>query len=265
MADHTVDYNSAELDKTPYFMDLISFDKPYLAGSRRSRIGRGARDGAVSSGGALDSGTFRIRLSTYAASAAALLARLDALQVLMNIGGEETLVCSLFPGRFWNVETDGIWDLEMLGDRGAELTLQFVSPKPAAYSTSETVKEYVITTDPDTFVVPAVDLENASALVYPEYKILATSGAPSGIILENTTRQEVLTWDSVLTATWWFKVDADLMTIEKANADAWPGTNALAGKSGVYPALTPRIANTIKVTGIETGTMDVTFRERYLT
>lgn len=197
--------------------------------------------------------TIRLSVIVRGDSVTDIIAKLDNIKKVLATTEDKPLILDIINTRYWNARLKS-FDGEFKSITVWSGKIDFVCTDPAAYATTETQSQYTIDTDPETVTETAGGTSFAS----PVFTLTAGADVPSAtIVLENTTTAEALTWAG------------DLETGDKLEIDTahWivklNGTASMSGVSGQFPRLQPG-ANSIKVTGLSAGTLDIVYRARYL-
>ncbi len=101
---------------------------------------------------------------------------------------------------------------------------------------------------------------------YPVYILRNTTGGNiTSVILANATTGETLNWTGTLADDDYLRIDSDLETIESSSdLLAWTDELGGLGAGDPFPRLKPRVTNSITVTGLSSGTLDIQHRGRFL-
>ena len=246
--------------KTEYGLHVIDRNGPF-APERKNTI----EDLPYRDGGASFVGRFRPIRITLDCILEGDRDSLDSMKhVLALPDTEKELILDSEPDRYrlakW-LPTGG--NLQYAGVGGFMLTLEFACSEAFAYGLTEKEFSGTITTNPDSF---AVHSGVGTAHSWPIWKITAgTGGAPSYVELENETTGETIRRGAPLADGHIWRVDS-YRKIAHVSTDG--GTTWLVAMTNLskfqFPRLAPRIGNTIKTDGLENGTIEVEWRERYV-
>ena len=197
--------------------------------------------------------------------------KLRALNYLLDtVGGEKSIRFDDFqPDVFWMVFcSEGQVPAARLGQLVYEFELEFVAPDPRSYSRTEKSLSFTLDSSPKTISVEASGTAvGANAETDPVWVLTNGTGGPVGsVTLNNTTIGESITVALELADTDKLKIDRPRWIVERqvGGAGAWGSAQSAVNSTGVPPALLPLVENSVTVTGIDDGTLEVTYRERYL-
>lgn len=144
-------------------------------------------------------------------------------------------------------------------------------------SVNETNASTAIATDPDTLTISAPD--GSTSRIPTEFYVRNETGATLTsvtIILSNDTTNESITWKGTIQDDYWLRIGSldsngrhksvlEISTTNGSDVDILEWVSAEVGyQSGDWPRLKGGVANDITVTGISTGTLEHTYRDRYL-
>jgi phage-related protein len=153
------------------------------------------------------------------------------------------------------------------GPRLARGVLQVVCPSAFLLSTTETVQTVSVAASPKSFNVQAADAVEGTAPAAPVWVVKNTSGGTSSALtLENVTTAEKVSTSTGIANGAWLRFDADRMTIEKSvdSGANWTSFMAFRGTYKNIPLLVPGQVNSCVLTGLTAGSIEITYRARYL-
>jgi len=195
------------------------------------------------------------------------VAKVDALNLLLDKNRLCALRFDCLPDRYWLVRLSRTSPVEV-HEMGDLFTLEFTAPDPRAYSTTETTQTVAISGN-TTFNVPLSGVLAGTAEPDVLWLLKPTgSGATNPVVLENTTRDETLTWANTLTSAEWLELTAYAKT-EKARKTADSGGSYSAVNSSIqsgsrFPKLSAGVANACALNGFaSTGSLVITYRARF--
>lgn len=226
--------------------------------------------GGVGRHGGFGSRNFSLPVVVIGTSRSDLLTKLDSIKTKLNPAqGEKQLKFDTFGDRYWNAILSGPIKQEFLGLVAARLALEFIAPDSRAYSTTtRSSPDFSITTNPQTMTVesgPTVVAGTADADCV--WIIKNTSGgAVTSLTLNNTTKNEGVTWAGTLGNNEWLRITTSTGLVEKSTDSGANWTNVMGNITGsfVLPTLKAGVANSMTLTGIGTATVTLTYTARYL-
>lgn len=195
--------------------------------------------------------TITLNVVVTAASVTTLKTNMDTIKRLLNTQVDTNLILDSLDDRYWVSRFDDI--------RGSykgikwEGRLDFICLDPYAYDNTETDDDYTDNEDPETITHTA----GGTALIEPVWTLTATGNQPGiTILLNNTTLGMELQWAGDMLDTEILIIDSSEWTV------TLEGAASMSGVSGVFPLLSPGVANTITVHDF-TGNVNITYRNRY--
>lgn len=195
------------------------------------------------------------------------VAKVDALNLLFDKNRLCALRFDCLPERYWMVRLARTSPVRV-HEMGDIFDLEFVAPDPRAYSITETVQTVSISGD-TTFNVPASGVLAGTAEPDVLWLLKPTgSGATNPVVLENTTRDETLTWLNSLTSSEWLEITAYAKT-EKVRKTGDSGGSYSPANSSIqqgsrFPKLSAGVANACALNGFaSTGSLVITYRARF--
>lgn len=205
--------------------------------------------------GSLQAGILKLKVSVLGDSLSDTLANLDDIKLVLNERESATLVLDMLDDRYWTARFESLTG-RPVGPGVWEGYLGFLVPDPLAYSITETSSDFSIDADPD-MIEEAV---GGTAIVEPVYTLTAGEDLVDITLqLENLTAGEELQWEGSLANGEELEIDVATWVIKKE------GTESMSGFSGEFPRLLPGLTNQIVITGFsDTGTLNITYRERYI-
>lgn len=269
---NSMHFNSVDLSSATYGVTVEHRDLPLFPFVNVDETNLPYGFGGMSQGAYTESYPMAVPVTVIGSSAANLKTKLDALALLLyqRMDSLTTLKFDTSSDRYWNVRFKGISDAARKGV-AVQCTLNFAAPDPRAYATSATNQSAGITSNPDTVTVPADGVVAGSAPADPVIYVRNSSGdTVSGVIVNNTTRSETLTFGGSLDDTYWLKIDCTPTTqrcYRSTNTGDDPTiltyTEVMGGVSGDFPLLDPGVANSFTVTALSAGTFKIVYRARY--
>lgn len=227
------------------------------------------RNGGYDAGGFLEARTISFRAYVAGTSESDLASKIDALNRLLNTTSAQSLRFDNFlSGRYWLVRLSSPIDSDFTGS-SHEFDLEFTAADPVAYSTTETTQTVSVSGSPTSATVPASGTIGGSEYAEPVW-LYTAGGTETSILLQNTTTEETIKWNGSLSNTHKLRIDAARFTIEKSTDGGTTWTNYMSGRAAnpdssvpIFPRLRHGVANAITLTGPTTGSLVVTYRERY--
>ena len=179
---------------------------------------------------------------------------LDNIKMALDSSINREVSFDCISGRYWNAKLerfDGkyISPYVFVGD------VQLLCSDPLAYSSTLTSSDHVIDADPK----EVNEVTTGSAFVRPVFTFTATAAIGATTFkLENTNTSEELVWTDTIANTEELIINSEnwLVTLEAGAS--------MTNVSGQFPTLLPGQTNTIKVTGGNSGTLNIKYRMRYV-
>ena len=177
----------------------------------------------------------------------------------------------LYPDRYWLVRLQNATPVSAFRQGlFAQFQLDFLAPDPYAFSLTEFDNTYTIDSDPYEFVLkedtsPATPV-GGSAPARPVYTITNTGSQITGVTIENENTGDALTWSGTLLQDDMIRIDVDRQLIEKSTSGGatWSTVMYALNTGHVFPVLQALAVNEMSITGIDSGTIQVVYRDRYL-
>jgi len=197
--------------------------------------------------------------------------KLRAFNYLLDtVGGEKSLRFDDFDPDVFSMVFSGEGQVPAakLGQLIYEFELSFVAPDPRSYSRTEKSLSFMLDSSPKTITVEASGTAvGANAQTDPVWVLTnGTGGAVANVTLNNTTIGTSITVALELADTDKLRLDRPRWITERqvSGVGAWGSAQSAVDATGIPPALLPLVENSVTVTGIDSGTLTVTYRERYL-
>lgn len=257
------EYAGTDLTAAPYYCSLMSAS---LVGSlRRSVQPKGVTPGVAIGAGTAGEANIQIEFAIQRSARADVLAALDAIKYLFDYNTAKALKLEPWPDRFWNaVPVDALnSELIGMGDTGETIAMGWLAPSPFALrNTLTTVPTSTITASPHILnLTYPTYLAAGNWRAEPIYIIHATSIV--GLLkLENFTAGTSITLTNTITNGDYLKIDVGLRTVSRSS-DGITYTPWVGYTAETFPYLLPLVTNSLQLSNLETGTLDITFRERY--
>lgn len=199
------------------------------------------------------------------------------LGLLNPILGDKVFSLDDIPNRRFVGRVQGISEPTVKGRWGYSFTVSIVALAHTQDQDETNIAALSIATDPDTLTVPVVR-GNVSRTPTEFYIRNETGAALTGatITLANDTTSETISWVGTLADDQWlrfgsldsngrFSASIALSDSTGADPEAESYTESISGYSaGDWPRLKGGVENSITVTGVSTGTLECTYRGRYL-
>jgi predicted phage tail component-like protein len=198
--------------------------------------------------------TIKLDIIVQGTNAADVISNLDNIKKTLVTDEDAELILDAITTRYWNARLKSL-EGEFKANTAWVGEVEFLCVDPVAYSTTETDSNYNIDADPDT----NIETSTGTGFAYPVFTLTAGEAlADATIILENETTLESLTWEGSLE-------DEDVLEIDSEHfVVTVNGTESMSDVSGKFPRLQSG-DNSITVTGFSTtGTLDITYRDRYV-
>lgn len=253
--------NGTALSGTDYKVMIRSGDDQLWPGFTRSRHSLLGGHGSLAYGAWFSEREIVVPCTMYAEDFAGMLAQMDNLTHLLNSEQDMELVFDRATDRFWKVSLESVVKGEWRGDQGMHFELGFKLSDPLGYGTTLQEATGTLSGDPAEIVVGPTDLDSGIADVYPIYEFVVAS---SGFLVTVQTSLGLLAWGGMLTAGMSLKIDCDPRVQEiwtKPSGGEY--TRNMGGMTGRFPALSPRVVNTVTVAGLDGASYTVQWRERF--
>jgi len=193
-------------------------------------------------------------ISVYGSSKGDLKGKLDFIKLTLNQELDKQLIFDKYPDRYFmakKVDLDG----KNRGPYIWEGHIRFECAIPLGYGVVEVATVHTIDADPKT----VTETPGGTGSIRPVYLLTATAALGAVIVLlKNTTTDEQLRWTGTLANTNTLEIDTVTWLVKKN------GVASMATMSGQFPTLLPAQANSLKVTGIASATLTVTYRNRFI-
>jgi hypothetical protein len=262
LSNQSLSFNSTDLGGATYGVLLERHVRPVAPRIIETSVIPGA-DGAITYGGYLGAQTIDLPLVIEGSSRSDLHTKLDAVVGVLHTDEAKALAPDYMGGRYWLAQLANLGGIEYFGMTACRTTATFIVADARLYAASETSQTLTVATDPDSFSVPASGNVAGTAVADPEWELTLSAGA-SSIEIENTTRGESVTYGASLTSGDKLKVVSE-PTSMRVYVDTGSGyAESMGDVSGVPPRLSPGVSNSVTVTGLSSGSLDVTYRARYL-
>ena len=209
-------------------------------------------------------------------TAADLRLKITALNRLTNARlGDKQLDIDAEPDRYFVGRFTQKIAPPPLGQLTLQFKMKFVSER--AYNVTLTNDTEAIATDPDTVTIDDPGGSDDSGMVW--YLRNSTGGAVTSITLNNTTTGETLTWTGSLGDDRWLAICSEenaspafvrkhiyRSTAGGADPTVLSYTSVISGRANgsTFPKLKSGETNSVTVTGISTGTLQVIGRGRFI-
>lgn len=216
--------------------------------------------------------------------AAALMRQIDAMAALLDpergekvlrIDDESGLATDL--DRRYTAIIHGPLDKNDIGAKAASgFQLNFLVATGKSDSQTETTRQEAIASDPETYTEPASGIVVGTTEALPVFILENTdSTSITTLTFQNETAldqfstvraTQTITWNGTLAQNDQLRIDSDRRHIEKSTDGGSTFVNAMGAKAagGNFPTLEPGVSNDFRVTGFVAGTMDITYRARFL-
>lgn len=212
---------------------------------------------------------FTVNCWLKAASESLATAALDALKA--KLAAMDTTELSLRfddyeSGRYWLARLNSEPHITQWTELFYELDLEFIAPNPLAYDVTEVEETDTITNPLTVSYTPG-----GSAWTWPTYQIETDSGhvAAYAVTIRNDTTGVSIRWSLALNPEEWLRFSGDPLYqwVERSTDDGATWVSVMGSLSTVsqrtIPYLLPGQANSITVTGVTSGTLRTTYRNRY--
>lgn len=240
------------IDLSAYDLIVSGVDIPV---TQRTKI-IPVRNKGIAGTSSLESGKIGINISITGTDMADVISNLDNIKAALNKRGDENLSIDIISGRYWKARFESM-DGDFIGTKLWKGSLSFVTPDPAAYSTTNTSSDHNIDADPDT----VTETPGGNMYIEPVYTLTAGENLTGVTIkLENTDTEESIEWTGSLATGEELEVNCETWVVSKEGV-----ADMAAIDDGQFPRLLGGQDNHIKVTGFSTtGTLNIAYRAKYI-
>ncbi|MCK9597507.1 MAG: phage tail family protein [Sphaerochaeta sp.] len=173
--------------------------------------------------------------------------------------GEKKLYLDCVSGKYLLAMLEKGFSLPKISNY-SKFSLPFVCADPHWYSDTETTSSKSITSNPQQFT----ETPSGYADSEPLWEIIPITTISSGtdIVIQNFTSNQKMTWEAPEDIT-----SSDVVRIDTATWCVYlNGVRSIATiqPASTYPLLVGGVANVIRVTGVELGTLRIIYRNRWL-
>ncbi len=194
-------------------------------------------------------------------------AKHDRLMWLLTQAETKPLIIDLdgrWPDRYWPVLlTSAPAPDATRQQRVQRFDLTFAVPGAYGYSTTLTERTVTLSADPTSFT----ETPGGSAEASPVYEIenLDTYDVTE-VTIANTTTGDSVTWTGTLTNGDILRVDTktQLVEISTDGGSSWTASMSSLDSGHEWPRLAALAANTVEVSGVPDGVLDMSYRDTYL-
>lgn len=250
------------VDLAGYGLTVLDVELGLSAPPRDSAEAMAYRDGSIAGRRAFAAREIGIQALVEGASWSGLETNLDSIAKQFNRRDDAELYFDgHFSDRYWLARLANEAKISRLGIAAARVELVFAVSDPFGYSRTETDHDHTITGADFT----TSETAGGTMECWPVWTITAGAGA-SLVVLENQTRDERLAWENTLASGGVLIIDSrpDRQEVRyDAGGDPEDATRSMANVSGLFPGLSPG-ANSVRLWGPASGTLNLTYRARYL-
>lgn len=187
------------------------------------------------------------------------LCALVATALQQTIAGEKTLVFDKWSGKSWNVRLTSAFSPAIKSARFAEGALTFIADNPWSIATSATTHNSNVITGDTTLSITAT----GNTVQAPTWIVKNGATPAASVALQNVTTGELVTCSAGLGANEWLRLKrTDTMDIEVSSDSGSTWVSAFGGVTGIAPSMAGGAANSVKVYGITSGTLDISYYAR---
>ena len=195
------------------------------------------------------------QFTVSAGSRSALDDYLDFIKMTLDEESEKALKFDILSDRYWNARVIRAFDGRYISPCDFEGAVQFECSDPLAFGTTARSNAHAIAADPTTVTETTV----GSARIRPTYTLLATAALGAITVkVTNTDTGEEWQWQGTFADTKQLVFNTTTWVV------TYDGAADMATVSGQPPSLLPSTANPIKITGVSSATLTISYRDRYL-
>ena len=194
------------------------------------------------------------RITVKGSSRSVLDGYLDNIKMAFDEAINRTIEFDCISGRYWNGKLER-FDGKYMSPSVFVGDVRLTCSDPLAYSTTETSTNHTIDADPK----EVTETTTGSAFIRPVWTFTATGAIGATTFkLENLNTSEELVWTATIANTEVLEIDSQnwYVTLE--------GVSSMSNISGQFPTLLPSQDNVIRVTGGDSGTLNIKYRMRYV-
>lgn len=263
-------------DLSAYKLFVEEYDKPLMAKPTFSELLPASGDPYYTSSNT-ESKKLTLNCVVKGVTEQQLDENMDAILSKMHpLLGDKTLVLDNKPNRRHIGRVTSVSEPSLKG-RWAYVFSISLMVFPQSQDLDETNVSASISADPDTMTVSNVS--GSAPRQFAEFYVRNETGGAlvsQTIVINNNTTSESLTWRGSLSDDAWLRIGTlesdgrysasiDVSTGTGSDPEAEVYGDAMAGyQSGTFPRLKGGVDNSITVEGISTGTLEVTYRGRYI-
>lgn len=265
----TCKYNTVDLSTSTYGAQVEAYGWA-LTGGVSVDVQGSPQGVAVSQSATVGPRYLTLPLVVIGTTTADLVSKLDALRVLFEpTGGEKALELPGYTDRYWLARVSESPEISWLGDRVARVQVPLVIPDPHAWGSTAKTDTDTWTTDPDTIAVPKTGSAGGCWYAEPVWTLTPANHTQVYVTFESITTSEKMViivptqaagTDNRIridTSRWY----ADYSVDGGAN---WINLmTALSETYNQFPRVKAGVSNTIKITGLASGTLAWSYRERF--
>ncbi len=242
-----------------YGVIVLGTEDPGFSGLKRSVHDIPGIHGAELEGGYLQGAKWTIPCLIQGDSESAVHTKLENLLYLLNSDLDLPLIFDSRPDVYWLVSaTEPSAATWSSAQQVLHLNLALTLADPVAFAVDATESPETIAGTPHAFTVAT---GNGGVSPHVEWVIAPTADLTS-ITLANATTGETCTYTKAIANGTYLKLDSALQEVF-TSPDGVNWTRNVPGSSGDIPRLSPRVTNNLTLTGVPSGTITATFRERY--
>jgi len=192
-----------------------------------------------------------LNIVVTAASVTTLKTNMDTIKRLLNTAVDERLILDSLDDRYWWARFKSLSG-QYKGIK-FEGVLDFLCLDPYAYDNDAVSNDYTDDEEPETIT----ETPGGTALIEPVFVLTSSVNDGAAVIkVNNDTLSMQLQWTGAITIGAKLTIDSSLWYVDL------DGAASMATVSGVFPVLSPGVANTIEVYDF-TGNVNIAYRNRY--
>lgn len=197
-------------------------------------------------------------------STADVISKRDLVLRTLNEPEPKALELGTDQGKYWLAQLDGASQGTWIGSRCLQFSLSFICADPHAFDNDLTSLDFTQATNPDTWSVTSGQAEG-SQYSFPVV-LMNPSGSPSNITVENDTTNETIVYGQSFTSGGSNRIrfDTARMIWETSTDSGSTWTASMSTATGTFPRIKPGVQNDFIFTGFSAGTINISFRPRYL-
>jgi len=231
-----------------------------LPSPKFARDSVGFRDLSVGGASTFPERTISIALHVHGTSASDLRDKLDSIALALSSREDAALSLDNWPSRYWMARVGSEVRPQPMGPLAAACEIEFVCADPFGYASVES-------TDDDTIEAAASHefslVVGGTAPALPVFVVVPTA-ASAPVVISNETTGEKISWENALAATDQIRINCSTQYIDVADQATETYDASMLNVAGRFPTLAPGVTNNLIISGVPSGAVGTTWRNRYM-